>query len=423
MGQDLSRAATLDRDLFSDDEVDLDNFVDNFDLEGFTQEEVMNYNEIAEHGQRLQDALKPKKVAASIQKVPSEPPPPPSFIKGHEHWANLVAESIRNSPSQPSITKQINHYIRRHPFIEKSLAMTLKSERRQFERNVYDFARGLGLKKHEANMHVVKAREFCGEEPYLSDTSSFEGEIDDTRSTSDSSSLDELAAAPMDLDSPTRQVDSNDKAPAAPEVSAMHAEYAAYMSAGTKPPSKKRKAKAGGVGSDHKSARKQMKLSNKTAAEQAGDKTDEGKAARRALKRERKRQKRGEVTEDDRIELDHDMANELMKRAQLLRDGGIGPKGDTEYLNESSKSQEPGIKGGKKNEKIRYYRYPSLSQLRKPSKDELSEALFSYRGGDTKSSTRRNSCTGETIPDETPLPYSLEQGLDQPRDFCHPMIQ
>ena len=319
MGQELSRAATLERDLFSDDEVDLENFVDNFDLEGFTQEEVMNYNEIAEHGQRLQDALKPKKVAASIQKVPSELSSP--FIKGHEHCANNVAESIRNSHLQPSITKQINHYIRRHPFVEKSLAITLKSERRQFERNVYDFARDLGLKKNEAKMHVVKARVFCGEEPYDSDTSSFEGEIDDTRSTSDSSSgasLDELAAVPMDSDSPTRQVDSNDKAPAGPDVPAIHAEYAAYMSAGTKPPSKKRKAKAGGVDSDHKSARKQLKLSNKTAAQHAGDRMDEGKAARRALKRERKRQKRGKVTKDDRIEPDHAPDYELAKRIRLL---------------------------------------------------------------------------------------------------------
>ena len=320
MGQDLSRAATLERDLFSDDEVDLENFVDKFDLEGFTQEEVMNYNEIAEHGQRLQDALKPKKVAASIQRFPSELPSP--FIKGHdEHCANHVAESIRNSHTQPSITKQISHYIGKHPFIERSLAVTVKSERRQFERNVYDFARGLGLKKNLARMHVAKARMFCGEQPYDSDTSSFEGEIDDTRSNSDTSSgasLDELAAVPMDSDSPTRQVDSNDKAPAAPEVSAIHAEYTAYMSAGTKPPSKKRRAKAGGVDSDHEAARKQLKLSNKTAAQQAGDRMDEGKAARRALKRERKRQKRVEITKDDRIEPDHGVDYELAKRIQLL---------------------------------------------------------------------------------------------------------
>ena len=77
MGQDLSSSATPGRDLFSDDEVDLDEF----DLDGFTPEEAMRYNEIAEHGQRLQDALRPKKVAASIQKVPSELPSP--FI----NWA------------------------------------------------------------------------------------------------------------------------------------------------------------------------------------------------------------------------------------------------------------------------------------------------------------------------------------------------
>ena len=420
MGQDLSRAATLDRDLFSDDEVDLDKF----DLEGFSQEEVMNYNEIAEHGQRLQDSLKPKKVAASIQKVPSELPSP--FIKGYEHCTNHVAESIRDSHAQPSITKQINHYIRKHPFFERSLAVTVKSERRQFERNVYDFARGLGLKKSEARMHVVKAREFCGEEPYDSDTSSFEGEIDDSRSILDSlsgASLDELAAASMAIDLPTRQVDSSDKTLAAPDVPTNVGEDSASMSAGTKPPSKKRKAKAGGVDSDHKSARKRLEHSNKNAAQQAGDKMDEGKAARRALKRGRKRQKRVEVTKDDTIEPNHDLDHKLMKRMQLLRDDGIGPEGDTEYLNGSLKSQEPGMKGSKKNEKSIKYVYPSLSQLRKPSKDELSEALFSYRGGDMKSSTRRNSCTSETIPKETPSPHSLEQGLDQPRDFCHPMIQ
>ena len=317
MGQDLSRAATLDRDLFSDDEVDLDNFVDNFDLEGFTQEEVMNYNEIAEHGQRLQDALKPKKVAASIQKVPSELSSP--FIKGHEHCANHVAESIRNSHSQPSITKQINHYIRRHPFVEKSLGITLKSERRQYERNVYDFARGLGLKKSEARRHVVKAREFCGEQQSDSDSSSFEDEIDDSRFILETlSSMDDSAAEALAIDLPPRQADSIDKTPAAPDVPANLGEDAASMSAGTKPPSKKRRAKAGGVDSDHEAARKQLKLSNKTAAQQAGDRMDEGKAARRALKRERKRQKRVEITKDDRIEPDHAVDYELAKRIQLL---------------------------------------------------------------------------------------------------------
>lgn len=43
-------------------------------LEDLTQEEAMRYSSFAEHGQRLQDAPTPEKMAASIQKVPSEFP-------------------------------------------------------------------------------------------------------------------------------------------------------------------------------------------------------------------------------------------------------------------------------------------------------------------------------------------------------------
>ena len=76
--------------------------------------------------------------------------------------------------------KQINLFIRKHSFLEKSLSTFTKSERRQFERNVYDFSRDLGLKKPEARKYVIKAREFCGEEEYDSDVSALEGEIDDS---------------------------------------------------------------------------------------------------------------------------------------------------------------------------------------------------------------------------------------------------
>ena len=384
MGQDLGRLSTPERDLHllsSGDEVDLDEF----DLGGFTQEEAMRYNEIAEHGQRLQDALRPKRVAASIQNVPSELPSP--FIKGHEHRANLLAESIQNRHTQPSITKQMNHYIRKHPFFEKSLATFSKSERRQFERNVYDFARGLGLRKSEARRHVVKAREFCGEEQYDSDSSSFEGEIDDSRliletlSSLDDSAAVSTAAVSMAIDLPIRQVDSSDKTPVAPDVPTNVGEDAASMSAGTNAPSKKRKAKAGGVDSDYESARKPLELSDKTAAQQAGDRIDEGKVARRALRRERKRQKRLEIIKDDRIE----------------------PEGDTEYLKESAKSQEPGTKGGRKSEKNVNRRDPSSKELLKLGALEQ----------------RRNSCSRETTPDEP----SPAQPVIQFLDFFSPMIQ
>ena len=74
----------------------------------------------------------------------------------------------------------MNFFIRKHPSPKNSLSTFTKSERRQFDRNSYDFGRGLGLKKSEAMRHVIKAREFCGEEDYSSDVSALRDEIDDS---------------------------------------------------------------------------------------------------------------------------------------------------------------------------------------------------------------------------------------------------
>lgn len=52
----------------SDDSVDLDEF----DLDGFTKEEVNNYNSIAEYGQRLQDAVTPTKMRQLMQDASSK---------------------------------------------------------------------------------------------------------------------------------------------------------------------------------------------------------------------------------------------------------------------------------------------------------------------------------------------------------------
>ena len=390
MGMVQSSSATPKGDLsslLSDDEVDLDNF----DLEGFTPEEVIRYNEIAEHGQRLQDALTPKKVAASIRKAPSGLPSP--FIKGHGHRANLGTGSIRNDHTQPSIAKQINHYIRKHPFFEQSLAAFSTSERRQFERNVYDFARGLGLRKSEARRHVIKAREFCGEEQYDSDSSSFEDEIDDSRFILETlSTLDKSAAVPMAIDLPVRQVDSSDMTPAAPDVPTNLGEHAASMSAGTKPPSKKRKAKVGGMDIGSESA---MELS-KTAAQQAGSSINEDKVARRASKKGRKKQKRVEIFKDERIE----------------------PEGDGEDLNESAKSQEPGIKGSRKSKKN--IEDSAAKELLKPtlkSRKGAADAVQSCRDGGGKSSRPRNPCSRETTPSESSSANYLSPRIALLRDL------
>ena len=381
MGQTMSRSATPDRNdlhsLFGDDELDLDNF----DLEGFTQEEAVSYNEIAEHGQRLQDALIPKKVAASIRKAASELPP--KFIKWPEHTANPVAGHSRNGNTQPSVTKQMNHYIRKHPFFQKSLAVVTKSERRQFERNVYDFARGLGLKKSEARRHVVKAREFCGEEQSDSDSTSFEGEIDDYRWIMESrSSLDESAAEAMRIDLPTRQVDNSDKNRTESDASTKVGKDAVPMSAGTKPPSKKRKAEVVSMDDDSELLRRVMELAAQREVQQAADRIDKGEFTRRDQKKKCKRQQRPEITKDDKIE----------------------PEGDTEYLKMSAKSQKPGIKeGGRKSEKHINYRYPTLKGLM--MQNVLEQDLYSGRR--------------EASPDEP----SPAQSATQVMGFSSPMIQ
>lgn len=348
----------------------------------------------------------------------------PPNLSRHQHGAHLIAESIENGHYQPSIIKQMNHYIRKHPFFGKSLATFTKSERRQFERNVYDFARGLGLKRAEARRYVVKAREFCGEEQDDSDNTTFEGEINDSRfilETLSASKLKESAAVSMAIDLPTRQVDGSDKTKAALDIPTNSGEDAASKSAGTDPASRKRKAKAGDVDSDDESARRLLELSNNIPAQQAGNRMDEGQVAQKALKRERKRQKRVEIIKDDRIE----------------------PGSDKEYLNGGTNSQETGTREGvRKSEKKG--RYPSLNNPLKPKAligqrddqliagetlrprkgrkrrkrriDEMpADAILFSGDGNTKSSTHRNSRSRDTTSDETRAKLLL--------DLTHPMIQ
>ena len=88
---------------------------------------------------------------------------------------------MNQDPTTLPISRQINLFIRKHPFLEKSLYTFTKSKRRQFERNLYDFGRGLGLKKSEARKHVIKVREFCGEEEeYDNEVSALGDEFDDS---------------------------------------------------------------------------------------------------------------------------------------------------------------------------------------------------------------------------------------------------
>ena len=74
----------------------------------------------------------------------------------------------------------VNFYIRQHSFLQTSLKSFTTSERRRYERDIYDYARGVGLLRAEAKKEVMKARGFCGEINYNSDHSALEDEIDDS---------------------------------------------------------------------------------------------------------------------------------------------------------------------------------------------------------------------------------------------------
>ncbi|MCJ1383907.1 hypothetical protein MMC17_007021 [Xylographa soralifera] len=78
------------------------------------------------------------------------------------------------------LLKQINHYVRAHPFITQSLNGHTTTQRRTFERDIYDYARTIGLLKEQARVEVRRARAFCGELDYNSDDSRLGDEIDDS---------------------------------------------------------------------------------------------------------------------------------------------------------------------------------------------------------------------------------------------------
>ena len=72
-------------------------------------------------------------------------------------------------------------YIRDHPFFaQQSVFKFSTTQRRAFERDVYDHARGLNYSKANAKKQVVTARHLCGEKDYDSDNSRLGSEIDDS---------------------------------------------------------------------------------------------------------------------------------------------------------------------------------------------------------------------------------------------------
>ena len=85
-------------------------------------------------------------------------------------------------PIEPPLLKHINRFARRHIFFTaQSLTKYTTSQRRKFERDIYDHARAIALSKAQAKKAVIYTRRLCGEEEYDSDSSRLDDdEVDDS---------------------------------------------------------------------------------------------------------------------------------------------------------------------------------------------------------------------------------------------------
>ncbi|KAL8768290.1 MAG: hypothetical protein Q9209_005429 [Squamulea sp. 1 TL-2023] len=94
----------------------------------------------------------------------------------------LRTRTSRANKPDPTRQKKINHFTRRHKFVtEQSFGTYTTSQRRAFERDVYDYARALGLGRTRAKASVLTARTLCGEENYDSDDTRLDDdEMDDS---------------------------------------------------------------------------------------------------------------------------------------------------------------------------------------------------------------------------------------------------
>ena len=109
----------------------------------------------------------------------------------------------------PSVTRRVALFVHKHPFLERLQGHFTKSERRQFERDVYDYSEALGLDHAVAKKQVIKARTFCGEEDFDSDTSALFHETDNSAEILehlDAKSWSEWVVCPFVEDAGTGQI-------------------------------------------------------------------------------------------------------------------------------------------------------------------------------------------------------------------------
>ena len=102
------------------------------------------------------------------------------------------------------LSQLINHFVRRHSFFtQQSLSQYTSSERRKFERDIYDFARAQDLTKAQANVQIIRARGMCGEEEYDSENSALGDEVDDANTVMQSLSATNTTSSTWIKDAPS----------------------------------------------------------------------------------------------------------------------------------------------------------------------------------------------------------------------------
>ena len=172
----LNTPTDSDTELDGEDDTKMYN---DFDIQGVSKEELAFWSQLAPPDQKLTDPeILPQKLQSKSKKAPS------AYVSSVCYYNVLIFSKASTSTVKPSslIAKSVNHFIRRHPFFaQQSLSAYTTSERRKFERDVYDFARAQGLSKVQAKIQTVKAREMCGEEEYDSENSALGDEVNDNK--------------------------------------------------------------------------------------------------------------------------------------------------------------------------------------------------------------------------------------------------
>lgn len=115
--------------------------------------------------------------------------------------------------STKSNKKAVENYSRRHPFRRRAAGGNpfTTSERRAFERDVYDYARGSGFNTVDAREQVKKARFICATEKGDEDDSALENEMDDSQAILVSVTEKIMKSATVGPDSEMDEVEDDHK--------------------------------------------------------------------------------------------------------------------------------------------------------------------------------------------------------------------